>query len=137
VLYFTDNCGEIVFDKLLIEIVKKQHPLHVTLVTRALPILNDATIEDARALSLGKIASVIDNGIQEPLAGTLLSKVSAELKKLVNESDLIIAKGVGNYDSLTEEKELQGKITFMFHGKCDPMCISEQASHGDLIVDNA
>jgi uncharacterized protein with ATP-grasp and redox domains len=136
-LYFTDNCGEIVFDRLLVEIIKKQNPLQVCLITRALPILNDATVEDARALGFEEIARVMDNGIQEPFAGTLLSKVSAEVKQLVAESDLMIAKGVGNYDSLTEEVTLQGKITFMFHGKCDPMCISQEASPGDLIVANA
>jgi hypothetical protein len=134
VLYFTDNCGEIVFDKLFIETLRKQYDLDLTLITRTMPILNDATYDDAQRLGFTEIATVMVNGIQEPLPGTILSKTSPEIKQRVRDADLILAKGVGNYDSLTEEADLWGKITYLFHGKCHPICSSQNASPGELII---
>jgi damage-control phosphatase, subfamily I len=135
-VYISDNCGEIVFDKLLIETVLKKYNLKITFVTRKIPILNDATKEDALFIGMDKVATVIDNGTSEPIAGTMLKKASGELKKLINESDLIISKGGGNYDLLTEENKLKGKCTFLLQAKCDPYCIKHQTPPGSLIVYN-
>ena len=120
-LIFGDNAGEIVFDKLLIETIKKIHPLEITFVVRSVPTLNDATLKEAKSVGLDKIASVIENGIDGPLPGTLLSRCSSKVNDLVRRSDLIISKGGGNFDTLDEErKHLQKNISFMLLSKCEP-----------------
>ncbi len=137
VVYFTDNCGEVVFDRLFVETLNNEYHPQITFVTRRMPVLNDVTVELAEAVGLGKLGRVIDNGIVEPFPGTLLKKVSPEVRQLVEDANLLIAKGVGNYDSLTEEAELKGKVSFLFHGKCHPCCIERNVSENALIVYNA
>jgi len=113
-LIFGDNAGEIVFDKLLIETIKKINQLEITFVVRSVPTLNDATLKEAKSVGLDKIATVMQNGIDGPLPGTLLSRCSNEVNDLVRRSDLIISKGGGNFDTLDEEKKhLNKNISFL------------------------
>ena len=122
-LIFGDNAGEIVFDKLLIETIKKIHQLEITYVVRSVPTLNDATLKEAKSVGLDKIATVIENGIDGPLPGTLLSRCSSKVNDLVDRSDLIISKGGGNFDTLDEEsKHLNKNISFLLLSKCEPYC---------------
>jgi hypothetical protein len=110
ILYLADNAGEIVFDRLLVE----QLPLdRVTLVVRGAPVLNDATREDARAAGLEPLVEVIDNGSDAP--GTLLSDCSAAFLRRYAAADLILAKGQGNFESLSDERR---DIFFLFRVKC-------------------
>jgi hypothetical protein len=136
ILYFTDNCGEIVFDKLFLETLHTLYDLKVTAVTRTVPILNDALLKDAEEISLSSVATLMENGIQEGVAGTIVAEVSPRVRSLIDESDLIIAKGVGNYDAFTEETWLKGKLTMLFHGKCHPCCDPQGAPLGSLVVYN-
>lgn len=136
IVYFSDNCGEIVFDRLLLEVIEAAASVQVTFVTREGPVVNDATRADALAVGLDAVADVVGNGIIEPLPGTDLSKVSAEVRKLVDEADLVISKGGANYEMLDQEPELAGKTTFVLFGKCDPLCGSHGVERDDLIVFN-
>lgn len=136
-VYFTDNCGEIVFDRLFLEVIRRMYDLEITVVTRTLPVLNDATLQDALSVGLGEIAEVVENGIEEPLAGTILAKVSPTVSSLVERADLLISKGGANYDCLTEEPTIEGKITYLFHSKCYPYCIENSVPMGTLIVRNS
>jgi hypothetical protein len=137
VVWLSDNCGEIVFDRLLLETMRRFYKLDIVYITRTTPILNDATLTDASLVGLGEVATLMENGIEEPLAGTILAKTSPKVRRLVEEADLVISKGVGNYDSLTEEKGLNGKISYLFHAKCQPCCRSQKANLGDLIIFNS
>ncbi len=120
-MIFGDNAGEIVFDRLLIETIKKHHQPQITFVVRSVPTLNDATIREAKAVGIDRIATVIENGIDGPLPGTILSRCSDEVNELVRQSDLIISKGGGNFDTLDEErKHLNKKISFLMLSKCAP-----------------
>jgi hypothetical protein len=120
-LIFGDNAGEIVFDHLLINLIKKRYQPEITFVVRSIPTLNDATLTEARAVGIHKIATVIENGIDGPLPGTVLSRCSDDVNDLVNRSDLIISKGGGNFDTLDEErKHLNKKISFLLLSKCAP-----------------
>ena len=120
-LYFGDNAGEIVFDKLLIKTIKKAYDTEIFLVVRSFPALNDVTLNEARSVGMGEIATLIENGIDGPLPGTILSRCSDRVNELVNESDLIISKGGGNFDTLEEEPDhLKDKIIFMLLSKCHP-----------------
>jgi len=136
VVYFGDNCGEVVFDKLLIEVLIERHPIEITYVTRTLPIMNDATLKDALSIGMGKVADILENGIPEHLPGTFLKRVPPELKTVIERSDLVISKGGGNYDSLTEEKGLKGKVSFLFLAKCYPYCHLHHVSLNAPVIYN-
>ena len=120
-VYFGDNAGEIVFDKLLIETIKELHSPEIVFVVRSVPALNDATLAEASSIGMDKIVRVVESGIDGPLPGTVLGRCSNEVNDLVRRSDLIISKGGGNFDTLDEEREqLQKKISFLLLSKCEP-----------------
>ena len=135
-VYLGDNCGEIVLDKLFIEVIREKYDLEMIFVVRTTPVLNDATRAEALDVGLDQVATVMENGISEPIPGTLLAKASPELHQRINEADLVISKGGGNYDLLSEEKSLTGKCTFLMQAKCEPYCMIHQTRLGDLIVHN-
>ena len=120
-IYFGDNAGEIVFDKLLIETIKKLHQLEIVFVVRSVPTLNDATLTEAKSIGMNHIVTVVENGIDGPLPGTVLNRCSKAVNDFVRQSDLIISKGGGNFDTLDEErKHLKKKISFLLLSKCHP-----------------
>ena len=98
-VFLHDNCGEIVFDHILIKTIKKLNPdLNITSFVRGFPVLNDATIEDAKQIGLTQTVSVVENG--SSIAGTCLDEISAEALECINHADLIISKGQGNFETL-------------------------------------
>lgn len=114
-VYLTDNCGEIVLDKLLIEFLKKQYPaLRITAIVRGEAVINDATVEDAIETGLTDIVPVIGNGTDIP--GTSLSDISDEASRLIHGADMIISKGQGNFESL---HGCGLNIYYLFLCKCD------------------
>jgi len=120
IVYCGDNSGEIIFDKVLIEIMKaKYNNLEIVYVVRSIPALNDVTLEEALFTGMDKIVSVVENGIDAPFPGTVLERCSSKIKKLFKNADLIISKGGGNFDSLDEEKSF-GNVSFMLLAKCLP-----------------
>jgi uncharacterized protein with ATP-grasp and redox domains len=125
ILLFADNCGEILCDKLFMHTVKARLDIDFTVVVRRHPTLNDATLAEAIDAGLDEVATLMDNGMDGPLPGTVLRRCSPDVQALVRTSDLIISKGVGNFDSLEEElpffKANQIKITFMLLSKCHPI----------------
>ena len=134
IVYLGDNCGEIVFDKLLIETLHHIYHTDIIFITRTLPILNDAIFEDALSVGMNEVATVMENGILEPLPGTFLDRASKEVRRLINDSNLIISKGLGNFDTLSEDETLRGKISFLLRGKCYPSCAAHHVPFGSLII---
>lgn len=126
ILYLADNAGEIVFDKLLIEQLPYKK---VTVAVRGFPIINDATMTDAQAVGLAKLVEVIDNGSDAP--GTILSECSHEFQKYFGEADLIIAKGQGNYETLSDEEK---DIFFLLKAKCPVIAEHAGCSLNALIL---
>jgi len=120
VIYLGDNCGEIVFDKLLIETIKAHYEIEVAFVVRSVPTLNDATMTDAELVGMSDTAFVMENGIDGPLPGTILSRCSEQLRSLWTSADLVISKGGGNFDSLDEENNITTPIYYMLMCKCIP-----------------
>ena len=97
--YITDNCGEIVMDKLLIMELKKVNPeLDVTVMVRGAKVANDTTIEDAVQTGIPSVAKVLDNGTW--MDGTILHALSEEARSSIIHADMVIAKGQANYESL-------------------------------------
>ncbi len=126
ILYLGDNAGEIVMDRLLIETI--QHP-NVFFAVRGKPIINDVTTEDAYQVGMDQVAKIISNGDDTP--GTLLENVSPEFRKRFQEADLIIAKGQGNYESLSD---CDRKIYFLLMTKCEHVANHVGVHKGDFIV---
>ncbi len=126
ILYLADNAGEIVFDRLLIE---QLGPLRVTLAVRGGPAINDATMPDAMAAGLNEITEVIDNGSDAP--GTVLSDCSQSFRKRFKEADLIISKGQGNFETLSDEP---GNIFFLFKAKCQVIAEHANVKPGSHVI---
>lgn len=99
-VYFTDNCGEVVADKLLISVLREEDPdLSVTVIVRGKPTVNDATLEDMKQIGMEEVAhKVIGNGNGMP--GNVIGTLSAEATEEVEKADLLISKGQGNYEGL-------------------------------------
>ena len=114
-MYITDNCGEIVLDKIFIEELKTRYGnLEITVMVRGGLAINDATIEDAQEIGLTKIVPVISNGAA--IAGTVKEQLSKEARKQLDSADVIIAKGMGNFESMYQEGI---NPYYLFLGKCD------------------
>jgi uncharacterized protein with ATP-grasp and redox domains len=97
-VYVLDNCGEAVFDKICIRTLKELYPdLHITAMVRGMPVYNDVTMADAREIGLDALVDVVSNG--DDLPGTLLSRISDEARALLESADVIISKGMGNYET--------------------------------------
>ena len=129
ILYLGDNAGEIVFDKLFIEAIKKEGNPKVIFVVRGGPIINDATLDDAKFAGMEEVAEVMDNGFNAP--GTILSKTSSIISDLFAKSDMVISKGQGNYESLNEE---QKNIFFFLKAKCQIVAKELGVNVGDAIL---
>lgn len=110
ILYLADNAGEIIFDRLLIE---QLSPNKVTLAVRGGPVINDATLEDARQAGLIGLCRVVDNGSDAP--GTILEDCGREFRQEFRQADLVIAKGQGNFETLNQARK---DIIFLFQAKC-------------------
>jgi hypothetical protein len=118
ILYLTDNAGEIVFDTLLVEQLKNMG-LTVTVAVKAAPIINDATLEDAEASGMSKIADkVITTGADA--VGFALKEVSPEFLSVYKSADMVFAKGMGYAETLTEYK-LEKPHFLLFRTKCNPV----------------
>lgn len=101
-VYLTDNCGEIVLDKLLIRCMKENYPeLQIIVMVRGENVINDATIEDAGEVGLTDVALCIENGNAAP--STVPARLSNKAKRVLDEADVIISKGQGNFEGLYGE----------------------------------
>lgn len=115
-VYFTDNCGEIVTDKLLISTLRDINlNLHITVIVRGKPVLNDATLEDAKYIHMEDVAQkVLGNGTG--LLGNVVGAISKESMDEVENADLLISKGQGNYEGLSG---CGLNIYYLFLCKCE------------------
>ena len=112
ILYLADNCGEIVFDRLVVEQLLARG-CRVTVAVRSQPIINDATRVDAVACGLDQLCEVIDSGSDAP--GTPLALCSPDFRARFAAADCIIAKGMGNFESLSDAP---APLFFLFVVKC-------------------
>ena len=126
VLYLADNAGEIVFDRLLIE----QLPVEkITLAVKGAPVINDATIEDAAETGMIGFVNVISNGSDAP--GTILGQCSTEFRETFESSDVVVAKGQANYETLNDSTQ---NIFFVLKAKCPVIARDIGCEQGSLVV---
>jgi len=126
ILYLGDNAGEIVFDRILLEELKDKE---ITFVVKGGPIINDATVEDARFVGIDKIAKieVVSNG--DPDTGP--ARRSKEFINKLKDADLVISKGQGNYEALSE---VDADIFFLLKVKCPLIARDIGAKVGDIVI---
>jgi len=125
ILYLADNAGETVFDRFLIEEINKP----VIYVVRAHPIINDATREDALLAGIDKVAEIVSSGCDAP--GNILKFCSDEFLKIYRSADLIISKGQGNYEGLSDEDR---PIFFLLKTKCHVIARDIGIDEGSIVL---
>lgn len=112
ILYIGDNAGEIVFDRALIKLLKTRGK-KIIFAVRGKPVINDVTLEDAQQVGIQQYAEVIDSGVPAP--GCILSLCCKQFQQLFRHSDLVIAKGQGNFEALDNAPR---PVYFLFKVKC-------------------
>jgi len=130
VVYLADNAGEIVLDKLLVEEIKRLGG-KVSFVVRGKPVLSDATIEDAIFAGIDKIADeILTNG--DGAIGVIEEELPEVTKERMEDADIIIAKGMANYECLSESK--YENIAFLLMAKCEPVAKHIGVNIGDMVA---
>lgn len=115
-LYLADNAGEHIFDALFMKELKRNYPdLHITYMTRDHAIINDVTLEEAKESGLGVYANLVRSGCKTP--GFIYSNASTQAQELFNQSDLVIAKGMGNFETMSESE--MREVYHLFKVKCN------------------
>jgi hypothetical protein len=126
ILYLADNAGEIVLDRLFIQHMPASE---VTVAVKSQPAINDATMADAIDVELTDIVPVIETGSDTP--GTVLEECSEEFLRRFTAADLVVAKGQGNYEALSERPE---EIVFLLKAKCTVVARDLGCEQGDLVL---
>jgi uncharacterized protein with ATP-grasp and redox domains len=126
VVYLTDNCGEIYFDELVLELLKEADAV-ITLVVRGGNIVTDATMDDVLRMGLDKKADrVLTTGSNA--IGICMKELPADTRKAMGRADVIISKGMANYESLSDEGF--APIAYLLRAKCEPVARSIRAKKG-------
>jgi len=125
ILYIADNAGESVFDKLLIE----QLNTETIYATRGVPVINDVVIEDAIASGIGEVAEIISSGSHAPAA--ILQLCNDKFLDLFYSADMIISKGQGNYEALSE---VDRSVFFLLKAKCNAIARDLDVKINDIIL---
>jgi len=126
-LYLGDNAGEIVFDTLLVEVLLARG-VHVTYVVKSGPIINDATLADAKTAGMTRLVRVIETGSND--IGIQWKNTSGEFRKSFMSADVIVAKGHGNFETCDDRPE---NLYFLLKAKCDVVAAALGVKTGDLV----
>ncbi|MCK4859503.1 MAG: DUF89 family protein [Candidatus Omnitrophica bacterium] len=130
ILYLADNAGEVVFDRILIEEIKRlDEEKEIIYAVKEKPIINDALAEDALVCGIEKQAKIISSGSDAP--GTVLSLCTKEFLKVYKKADMVISKGQGNFEALSKAKR---PIFFLFMAKCPVIAQDVGCKLGDVIL---
>jgi len=130
ILYIGDNVGETVFDCILTEEIKRVFPeKEIIYAVREKPIINDALKEDAIKAGIDNFAEIMSSGSEVP--GTIISLCSKPFIDIFEKADLVISKGQGNYETLSDEKR---PIFFLFMAKCPVIARHVNCGIGDIIL---
>jgi uncharacterized protein with ATP-grasp and redox domains len=125
ILYLGDNAGETVYDRVLIETIDKP----TTFAVRPHPIINDATVEDAIQAGIDQFAEIVSTGSDMP--GIDLNQTSVEFAELFETSDMVISKGMGNFETLSD---VERPIFFLLKAKCDLVAEHIGVQVGDSVL---
>jgi len=131
ILYIGDNAGEIVFDRVLIEEIRKlDRDKKITYAVKEKPIINDVLVQDARDCGIDKIAEVISSGADAP--GTIPALCSDKFLKIYKQADMVISKGQGNFEALSSNPP--AATFFLFMAKCPVVARDIGCNQRDIIL---
>lgn len=131
VMLLTDNAGEIAFDTLLVRGIRSLGP-SVTVAVKGSPVIDDALMEDALSVNMNGVADkIITTGTDT--VGLIIDEAKGEFLEELRRCDFIVAKGMGHYETLTEERITQ-PILFMLRVKCNPVARSIGVSRGSNVA---
>lgn len=134
-LYIGDNAGENELDEILIQVCKEINPkLEITYFTRGVDIINDITMQDLKESDskLFSLYNVVNSGVLSP--GFIESLASGEAQEIYQNADLILAKGMGNFESMEAKKD--SRVYFLFKIKCDVVASFLGKNLGDFVFKN-
>ncbi|MBN1308654.1 MAG: DUF89 family protein [Chitinispirillaceae bacterium] len=130
-LYIGDNAGEIVFDRILIRQIQREFPrLRIMFATRDKPVINDVTVEDAFMIGLDKEADIVSSGCRYP--GLMLEETDDAFRHLFRDAGVIIAKGQGNYEGLSDIDD--ERLFFILRIKCERVANHIGSDVGALVL---
>ena len=129
VLVIGDNTGEVVFDRLLMEQMRRVNGCRYTYMVRGRPVINDVTRQDAIDVGIDSVADIADTGSGMP--GLVLSACSDEARKRFDSADLVVSKGQGNYESLSDAPR---EVFFLLLVKCDVVSREMGVPVGSAVV---
>ena len=132
VIYLSDNCGEIVLDRLLIKYLTMQGS-YVTLAVKEAPILNDATLRDARELGFDNLVNLVTTTGGGAEIGISWDSIPDNLRNAISKCTIIIAKGMANFESLSEMDNIP-PVAFLMAAKCKPVADEVGVSVGSKIA---
>ncbi|MCX6693348.1 MAG: ARMT1-like domain-containing protein [Methanomicrobiales archaeon] len=132
VVYLTDNCGEVIFDRLLLEFLYKSGS-DITLAVREAPILNDVTYREAEDLGLARFVNTITTIGGGAEIGMVMARIPNVLRRAIASCTLIIAKGMANYEALTEIPGLP-PVAYLLAVKCDPIAEDVGVPRGSKVA---
>jgi len=129
--YLADNAGENVFDEVLIKTIQKINPeIKVYYIVRGKPIINDVTFKDLEGLEINNLAKIIDSGVGTP--GFCLEKANKISKDIFYNSDMVISKGMGNFECLYGE--CNREVFYLFKVKCDVVAKASDSKKGEYML---
>lgn len=130
VLIIGDNVGEHIFDYLFIETLQELYPeKEFSYMVRGNPIINDVTIKEAKEAGFDKLCNLVDSGVNTP--GFTYSRATKEAQTLFESADIVISKGMGNYECMSPPK--RENICFLLKVKCSVVAASLGKNIGDII----
>jgi len=130
VVYLGDNVGEHIFDYMFIEVLQELYPkLEIFYMVRGNPIINDVTLKEAKEIGFDKLCHLVDSGVNTP--GFAYSRANYDAKELFDNADLVISKGMGNYECLSPTH--RKNICFLLKVKCGVVANSLGREVGDIV----
>lgn len=129
VLLIADNCGEIVFDRVLLETVRATGEADMVVAVREAPIINDVTELEAREVGIDSVATVISSGMEMP--GTILTRATEQFRSAFETADIVISKGQGNWETL---EECGREVFFLLQAKCQAVAAMNRCEEGQALL---
>ncbi len=131
ICYLADNAGENVFDEILIEVIKKLNlNAKIYYVVRGKPIINDVTADDLKGLEINKSAKIINSGVNTP--GFYLAKANKKSREIFYNADIVISKGMGNFECLYNECDRD--VFYIFKVKCNPVAVVSESKKDEYML---
>ena len=130
ILVIGDNVGEHIFDYIFIQTLQELYPnREFFYMVRGKPIINDVTMQEAKEAGFDSLCNLIDSGVDTP--GFVYTRATPQAKRVFDEADLVISKGMGNYECMSPSH--RGNICFLLKVKCDVVARSLSREVGDIV----